>query len=39
MKLGVEVCSFDSKGLKNTDSSYYKKQYEFYLDKIESYCK
>jgi hypothetical protein len=39
MKLGVEVCSFDSKGLKNTDSSYYKKQYEFYLDKIETYCK
>ena len=39
MKLGVEVCSFDSKGLKNIDSSYYKKQYEFYLDKIETYCK
>ena len=39
MRLGVEICSFNPKGLKNTDSSYYKKQYEYYLDKIETYCK
>ena len=39
MRLGVEVCSFDPKRLKDDDSSSYKKQYEFYLDKIETYCK
>lgn len=39
MRLGVEVCSFDPKRLKDNDSSSYKKQYEFYLDKIETYCK
>ena len=39
MRLGVEVFSFDPKRLKDDDSSSYKKQYEFYLDKIETYCK
>ncbi len=38
-RLGVKVYPFRQKGLEVSDSSYYQKQYEYYLNKIESNCK
>lgn len=38
-KFGVEVYTFRQKGLKPNDPLYYEIQYNYYIDKITSFCK
>ncbi|MBQ3244520.1 MAG: hypothetical protein IJB01_07940 [Bacteroidaceae bacterium] len=38
-KFGVEVYTFRQKGLKPNDPLYYEVQYNYYIDKITSFCK
>lgn len=37
-KFGVEVYTFRQKGLKSSDPLYYEVQYNYYIDKIASFC-